>query len=106
MNEYSTPLQIRDKGFSFIPVTAYALQSMEIFDLMSLGLFLGMTHAMDADHIAAVSAIWSRQGGKQAWINQRWLYWGAGHAIVACRCARHYFWQSVFGDNSLSLPVD
>jgi high-affinity nickel permease len=28
---------------------------MEIFGLMSLGLFLGMTHAMDADHIAAVS---------------------------------------------------
>ena len=37
---------------------------MEIFDLMSLGLFLGMTHAMDAGHIAAVSAKWSRQGGK------------------------------------------
>ena len=41
-------------------VTAQALQSMEIFGLMSLGLFLGMTHAMDADHIAAVSAMWSR----------------------------------------------
>ena len=37
---------------------------MEIFGLMSLGLFLGMTHAMDADHIAAVSAMWNRQGGK------------------------------------------
>jgi len=38
---------------------------MEIFGLMSLGLFLGMTHAMDADHIATVSAMWNRQ----AWIN-------------------------------------
>src|SRR6056300_1675702 len=27
-------------------------------------------------------------------------------AIVACRHARRCFWQSVFGDNSLSLPVD
>jgi high-affinity nickel permease len=30
---------------------------MEIFGLVSIGLFLGMTHAMDADHIAAVSAM-------------------------------------------------
>ena len=78
---------------------------MEIFGLMSLGLFLGMTHAMDADHIATVSAMWNRQGGKHG-LMRRGLYWGAGHAIVAYRCARHYFWQSVFGDNSLSLPVD
>ena len=27
------------------------------FSLMSFGLFLGITHAMDADHIAAVSAM-------------------------------------------------
>ena len=54
---------------------------MEIFGLMSLGLFLGMTHAMDADHIAAVSAMWNRQGGKHGLM--RWgLYWGAGHGIA------------------------
>src|SRR5210317_2557542 len=28
------------------------------------------------------------------------------YAVVACRHARRCFWQSVFGDNSLSLPVD
>ena len=49
---------------------------MEIFGLMSLGLFLGMTHAMEADHIAAVSAMWDRQGGKHGFM-RRGLYWGA-----------------------------
>ena len=73
MNNYSRPIQIRYKGCSLTSVTAQALQSMEIFSLISLGLFLGMTHAMDADHITAFSAMWSRQGGKQAWIDQRGL---------------------------------
>ena len=54
---------------------------MEIFGLMSLGLFLGMTHAMDADHIAAVSAMRNRQGGKHE-LMRRGLYWGAGHGIA------------------------
>ncbi len=54
---------------------------MEIFGLMSLGLFLGMTHAMDADHIAAVSAMWNRQGGKHG-LMRRGLYWDAGHGIA------------------------
>ena len=76
MNKYSRPIQIRDKGCSLTSVTAQALQSMEIFGLMSLGLFLGMTHAMDADHITAVSAMWSRQGGKQAWIDSAWALLG------------------------------
>jgi len=48
---------------------------------MSLGLFLGMTHAMDADHIAAVSAMWNRQGGKHE-LMRRGLCWGAGHGIA------------------------
>ena len=76
MNKYSTPTQIRDKCCSLTSVTAQALQSMEIFGLMSLGLFLGMTHAMDADHITAVSAMWSRQGGKHTWIDLAWALMG------------------------------
>ncbi len=54
---------------------------MEIFGLMSLGLFLGMTHAIDADHIAAVSAMWNRQGGKHG-LMRRGLYWDASHGIA------------------------
>ena len=102
MNNYSRPIQIRYKGCSLTSVTAQALQSMEIFGLMSLGLFLGMTHAMDADHIAAVSAMWSRQGGKQAWIDSAWalllamplslagaqgtIFGNLFSAITACLC--------------------
>ena len=54
---------------------------MEIFGLMPLGLFLGMTHAMDADHIAAVSAMWNRKGGKHGLV-RRGLYWGTDHGIA------------------------
>jgi nickel/cobalt transporter (NicO) family protein len=54
---------------------------MKIFGLISLGLFLGMTHAIDTDRIAAVSAMWNRQGGKHGLI-RRGLYWGAGHGIA------------------------
>ena len=75
---------------------------MEIFGLMSFGLFLGMTHAMDSDHIANVSAMWSRQGGKQAWIDSAWalllamplslagaqgtIFGNLFSAITACLC--------------------
>ena len=38
-------------------------------------------HDMDADHIAAVSAMWNRQGGKHV-LMRRGLYWGAGHGIA------------------------
>jgi ABC-type nickel/cobalt efflux system permease component RcnA len=61
---------------------------MEISGLMSLGLFLGMTHAMDADHIAAVSAMWNLSG-RQAWINAagallgRWSWYCAFLALCA-----------------------
>ena len=57
---------------------------MEIFGLMSLGLFLGMTHAMDADHIAAVSAMWNRQGGKHGF--------NAAGALLGC-----WSWYCAFG---------
>ena len=33
------------------------------------------------DHIAAVSAMWNRQGGKHG-LMRRGLYWGAGHGIA------------------------
>jgi high-affinity nickel permease len=60
---------------------------MEIFGLMSLGLFLGMTHAMDADHIAAVSAMWNRQGGKHG-LMWRGLYWALVMVLRFWRFAR------------------
>ena len=62
-------------------VPASTLQSVEIFGLMSLGLFFDMTHAMDADHTAAVSAMWNRRGGKHG-LMRRGLYWGADHGIA------------------------
>ena len=81
LNKDSTRLQIRDVEWPMILIPAWALQSMEIFGLMSLGLSLGMTNAMDADHNASVSAMWNRQSGKHG-LMRRGLYWGAGHGIT------------------------
>jgi hypothetical protein len=46
-----------------------------------LGLLLGIRHAADPDHLAAVSAIAARQGsrGRTAAVG---LAWGLGHALV------------------------
>lgn len=46
---------------------------------LGLGLVLGLRHAMDADHLAAVSAIVSQQRsvGRSCLLG---VFWGAGHA--------------------------
>ena len=54
---------------------------MEILGLLTLGLFLGMSHAMEADHLAAVSSMWCLEHGRRS-ILQRTLYWSAGHGMA------------------------
>jgi len=54
---------------------------MEFLGLLTVGLFLGMSHAMEADHLAAVSSMWRSQNGRYG-IFQRTLYWGAGHGLT------------------------
>ena len=50
---------------------------------LGLGLLLGLRHAMDADHVAAVSTIVSQQGS----VRRSCLlgvFWGAGHTLSLC----------------------
>jgi len=86
LNKYSTLLQIRDVGYSLIPVSAQALQSMVL--------------AITATHSITLSFLYVILFCIGDLVGMGLL------AIVVCQRARHYFWQSVFGDNSLSLPVD
>jgi len=54
---------------------------INFLSIIALGLFLGMRHATDPDHVIAVSTIVSRerQISKSAWIG---VFWGLGHTIT------------------------
>ena len=54
---------------------------MEFFGLLTLGFFLGMSHAMEADHLAAVSSLLRAHHGRRR-IMQSTFYWSAGHALT------------------------
>jgi len=85
-NKYSTLLQILDVGYSLIPFSARALQSMV--------LTITATHSITLSFLYVILFCIGNLVG------MRLL------TIAVCQRARHYFWQSVFGDNSLSLPLD
>jgi sulfite exporter TauE/SafE len=48
--------------------------------LLLLGLFTGMRHALEADHLAAVVALSTRSAGRLASV-WRGIAWGAGHTL-------------------------
>ena len=52
-----------------------------MFSILALGLLIGMQHALEADHVAAVSAIAARQSSPRKIISHGAL-WGIGHTIT------------------------
>jgi predicted membrane-bound spermidine synthase len=86
LNKYSTLLQISDVEYSLIPVSAQALQSI-VFAITT-------SHSIKLSFLYVVLFFTGALVGMGL------------PTIVACQRARHYFWQFVFGDNSLSPPVD
>ncbi len=52
-----------------------------MFGILGLGFLLGMQHALEADHIAAVSSIAARQTGAGD-IVKHGLTWGLGHTLT------------------------
>lgn len=52
-----------------------------MFGILSLGFLLGMQHALEADHIAAVSSLASRRSDVRD-IVQHGLTWGLGHTLT------------------------
>ncbi len=49
--------------------------------ILSLGFLLGLRHALDADHLAAIAALSSGRGGLRRCLLDG-LSWGAGHAVA------------------------
>ncbi len=55
--------------------------SAQVATTLMLGFVLGMRHALDADHIAAVAALTESRGGlRRAIVNG--MSWGIGHALT------------------------
>ena len=54
---------------------------INFLSIIALGLFLGMRHATDPDHVIAVTTIVSRERkiSRAAWIG---VFWGAGHTLT------------------------
>src|SRR5471030_1693000 len=52
-----------------------------MFGILGLGFLLGMQHALEADHIAAVSSIAARRIGVRD-IVKHGLTWGLGHTLT------------------------
>jgi len=48
---------------------------------LSLGFVIGMAHALEADHLAAVAAMTERRDGRRALI-ARGAFWGLGHTLA------------------------
>ena len=51
------------------------------FSLLSLGFLLGMRHALEADHVAAVASLLTRSGSMGDSIRQG-AVWGTGHTLT------------------------
>jgi len=59
---------------------------MNYFTLMAIGVLLGMQHATEADHLAAVAAMSARPGSRR-YLVLRGSFWGIGHTatlLVIC----------------------
>lgn len=52
-----------------------------MFSILGLGFLVGMHHAMEADHVAAVSSMAARQSKVQG-VVKHGLTWGLGHTIT------------------------
>ena len=54
---------------------------MTLFAIMPLAFVIGMGHALETDHLAAVSNMLTKKGGRRALI-ARGAFWGLGHTLA------------------------
>ena len=52
-----------------------------ILSILTLGFLMGMRHALEADHVAAVASIASQRQGIRA-ISRHGVFWGFGHTLT------------------------
>ncbi len=62
-------------------VANFGFRTLGMFGILGLGFLLGMQHALEADHVAAVSSIAARRT-EVADIVKHGLTWGLGHTLT------------------------
>src|SRR6202790_3119427 len=73
---------LRGEGSIPVPFPSASLRSRErMFGVLGIGFLLGMQHALEADHIAAVSSIAARRTDVRD-IAKHGLTWGLGHTLT------------------------
>jgi len=77
------------------------MEHTSIFALLTLALGLGIVHALDADHIMAVSGLASTRANRRDSV-RFCLRWAVGHAISLLTIGSCVFWLGVAIPKSLS----
>ena len=54
---------------------------MELFGLLVIGFFIGVSHAMEADHLAAIATM-NQSGRGLRFMLKRGFVWGVGHGVA------------------------
>ncbi len=70
--------------------------------LLILGFLIGMRHAMDADHLAAVAAISTQQSSIRSTVKHG-LVWGAGHTTTLFLFGSMIIWMDTIIPEQLAL---
>lgn len=76
-----------------------------MFGIMGLGFLLGMQHALEADHVAAVSSIAARRENI-ADIVKHGLTWGLGHTVTLFVCAGAALTLGQAIPDNLARPIE
>ncbi|MEO8352715.1 MAG: sulfite exporter TauE/SafE family protein [Chthoniobacteraceae bacterium] len=76
-----------------------------LISILSLGFFLGMRHATDADHVVAVTTIVSRKNSirSAAWTG---IFWGIGHSITVLLFGGALVWFGLVVPRQLGLSLE
>ncbi len=76
-----------------------------LISILSLGFFLGMRHATDADHVMAVTTIVSRKNSVRsaAWAG---IFWGLGHSLTVLLFGGAIVWFGLVVPRRLGLSLE
>lgn len=78
---------------------------MTPLSVLALGLFLGVRHATDADHVVAVSTIVSREGSSRSalWVG---AVWGMGHTLTILLIGGSIIWLGLVIPPRVGLAME
>lgn len=73
--------------------------------VLMLGFFLGMKHALEADHIAAVASLTTRSSNRRS-VARLGILWGVGHSITLLAVGVGVLWLNIIMPEQLVLWLE